>query len=166
MPVRLYNTKLTHVDGQGKAAMVDVGGKDASTRVATASGSIFVGGEILAMIKSNSIKKGDVLSVARISGIMGAKRTAEMIPLCHNIPLQSIKVDAVLDEARNTVEIVATVKCHGQTGVEMEALVAVTTALLTIYDMCKAVSQQMVIGEVCLVQKRGGKSDYQRREGA
>lgn len=166
MPVRLYSTKLTHVDGQGKAAMVDVGGKDASTRVATASGSIFVGGEILAMIKSNSIKKGDVLSVARISGIMGAKRTAEMIPLCHNIPLQSIKVDAVLDEARNTVEIVATVKCHGQTGVEMEALVAVTTALLTIYDMCKAVSQQMVIGEVCLVQKRGGKSDYQRREGA
>lgn len=166
MPVRLCSTKLTHVDGQGKAAMVDVGGKDASTRVATASGSIFVGGEILAMIKSNSIKKGDVLSVARISGIMGAKRTAEMIPLCHNIPLQSIKVDAVLDEARNTVEIVATVKCHGQTGVEMEALVAVTTALLTIYDMCKAVSQQMVIGEVCLVQKRGGKSDYQRREGA
>lgn len=166
MPVRLCSTKLTHVDGQGKAAMVDVGGKDASTRVATASGSIFVGGEILAMIKSNSVKKGDVLSVARISGIMGAKRTAEMIPLCHNIPLQSIKVDAVLDEARNTVEIVATVKCHGQTGVEMEALVAVTTALLTIYDMCKAVSQQMVIGEVCLVQKRGGKSDYQRREGA
>lgn len=166
MPVRLCSTKLTHVDGQGKAAMVDVGGKEASTRVATASGRIFVGGEILAMIKSNSIKKGDVLSVARISGIMGAKRTAEMIPLCHNIPLQSIKVDAVLHEARNTVEIVATVKCHGQTGVEMEALVAVTTALLTIYDMCKAVSQQMVIGEVCLVQKRGGKSDYQRREGA
>lgn len=158
----LSSHQLTHVDEQGKASMVDVGGKRDSERTATASGRIFVGKEILEMIRANAIKKGDVLSVARISGIMGAKRTAEIIPLCHNIPLSSIKVDARLDEDRQEVEVWATVKCSGKTGVEMEALVAVSTALLTIYDMCKAVSQQMEIGSVRLVEKRGGKSDYQR----
>lgn len=163
-PGRHFSTHLTHVDEHGKASMVDVGGKEPSTRIATAKGRIYVGEQIISMIKGNSIKKGDVLSVARISGIMGAKRTAEIIPLCHNIPLQSIKVEASLDESTQEVEIVAIVKCHGMTGVEMEALVAVSTALLTIYDMCKAVSQQMVIRDVCLVKKTGGKSDYQRQE--
>lgn len=143
--------------------MVDVGEKTDSHRIATASGRIFVGQQIMEMIKGNSMKKGDVLSVARISGIMAAKKTADIIPLCHNIPLNSIKVEARLDEERAEVQVVATVKCSGKTGVEMEALVAVSTALLTVYDMCKAVSQQMEIREVHLVQKSGGKSDYQRR---
>lgn len=155
--------KLTHVDGQGKASMVDVGGKVDSDRLATATGRIYVGEEILAMIKNNTIKKGDVLATARISGIMNAKKTSEIIPLCHNISLNSIKVEAELDEDRKEVKITATVKCGGKTGVEMEALVAVTSALLTIYDMCKAVSQQMVIRDVHLVKKSGGKTDYQRQ---
>lgn len=142
--------------------MVDVGEKSSSHRIATAAGRIFVGREITAMIRSNSIKKGDVLTVARISGIMGAKRTAEIIPLCHNIPLNSVKVDTKLNEDTHEVEVVATVKCDGKTGIEMEALFAVSTALLTIYDMCKAVSQQMEIRAVHLVQKSGGKTNYQR----
>lgn len=161
--VRHYGSRhLTHVDEQGKASMVDVGEKLDTHRMATASGRIFVGAQILTMIKGNAIKKGDVLSVARISAIMGAKRTAEIIPLCHNIPLNSIKVDARLDEERQEVVVLATVKCSGKTGVEMEALFAVSTALLTIYDMCKAVSHDMAIREVQLEQKSGGKSDYQR----
>lgn len=142
--------------------MVDVGDKEDSKRIATASGRIYVGDEILQMIKGNTMKKGDVLAVARISGIMNAKRTAELIPLCHNIPLHSVRVDAELDEERKEVKVVATVKCGGKTGVEMEALVAVSTALLTIYDMCKAVSQRMVIRDVQLEEKSGGKTDFRK----
>lgn len=160
--LRSYSLKLTHVDEHGKAAMVDVGDKTDSNRTAVASGRIFVGDEIFAMIQSNSIKKGDVLAVARISGIMNAKKTSEIIPLCHNIPLNSLKVDTIMDEERKEVQVIATVKCGGKTGVEMEALVGVSSALLTIYDMCKAVSQEMIIKDVHLVRKTGGKTDYQR----
>lgn len=163
VPRRLYSTQLTHVDGQGKASMVDVGHKADTQRSATASGRIFVGPVILDMIERNAIKKGDVLTLARISGIMGAKKTAEIIPLCHNIPLNSIKVEATPLRDTDEVEITATVECSGKTGVEMEALVAVTHGLLTIYDMCKAVSQEMEIRQVHLVKKTGGKSDFSRR---
>lgn len=160
---RFYGTaaqELTHVDAHGKASMVNVGDKQASLRKATATGRIYVGKDILAMIKGNGLKKGDVLSVARISGIMGAKRTADLIPLCHNIFLDSIKVELILHDDQAEVEVIATVQCGGKTGVEMEALVAVSTSLLTIYDMCKAVSHNMVIKDVQLLMKTGGKKDY------
>lgn len=159
VPSRLYSS-LTHVDEHGRARMVDVGEKKVTSRLAVAEGSVHVGQKIIKLIEKNEIKKGDVLSIAQISGILGAKRTAELIPLCHNIPLTSVKVELKLNKLLNDVEISAAVKCDGKTGVEMEALMAVSLAALTIYDMCKAVSHKMVIKDIRLIKKTGGKSDY------
>ena len=149
---------FTHFDAEGKAVMVDVSDKDVTERSATAKGSVIMQPETLAMIRDGGVKKGDVLSVARLAGIMGAKRTPDLIPLCHPLALTSVKVDLTLDEARNAVDITATCKLKGRTGVEMEALTAVSVAALTVYDMCKAVDRGMRITEVRLTHKAGGKS--------
>jgi len=151
--------ELSHFDEQGKAIMVDVSRKAATERIALAKGKIFVSEEILHKITAGAMAKGDVLGVARIAGIMGAKRTSELIPLCHPLPLTSCRLDFSLHkDAHPYVEASCTVKTTGQTGVEMEALTGVQVALLTIYDMCKAVDKRMVISEVHLVEKTGGKS--------
>lgn len=160
---RLYSTinkggNLTHVDEAGSAHMVDVSSKSITSREATAKGRIHVGPEITRLIKENNIKKGDVLGVSKLAGILAAKKTSDLIPLCHNIPLNSINVTVALDEAKNEVMIEATVTCDGKTGVEMEALTAVSVSALTIYDMCKAVSKNMKIYDICLVRKTGGSS--------
>ncbi len=149
---------FTHFDAEGKAVMVDVSDKDVTERVAEAKGSVIMQPETLTMIRDGGVKKGDVLSVARLAGIMGAKRTPDLIPLCHPLALTSVKVDLTLDEARNAVDITATCKLKGRTGVEMEALTAVSVAALTVYDMCKAVDRGMRITEVRLTKKSGGKS--------
>ncbi|MFO7482754.1 cyclic pyranopterin monophosphate synthase MoaC [Oceanibaculum nanhaiense] len=149
---------FTHFDEQGKAVMVDVSAKDETERVATATGSITMQPETLALILEGGVKKGDVLSVARLAGIMGAKRTPDLIPLCHPLALTSVKVELKADPARNAVDIEATCKLKGRTGVEMEALTAVSIAALTVYDMCKAVDRGMRIGDIRLVHKSGGKS--------
>lgn len=149
---------FTHFDADGKAVMVDVSDKDETERVATAVGSVYMQPETLALIQAGGVKKGDVLSVARLAGIMAAKRTPDLIPLCHPLALTSVKVDLTLDPARNAVDIAATCKLKGRTGVEMEALTAVSVAALTVYDMCKAVDRGMTIGDVRLVHKAGGKS--------
>jgi len=157
--------ELTHFDTDGQAWMVDVGGKAESSRVAVAHGKIYVNAEAFEAIRSGSSKKGDVLGVARVAGIMGAKRTAELIPLCHILMLTKCSVDFVLHEEERSVEALCTVKTHGRTGVEMEALTGVQIALLTVYDMCKAVDKGMVIGDVCLLRKEGGRSGvYERKE--
>jgi cyclic pyranopterin phosphate synthase len=149
---------FTHFDAEGKAVMVDVSDKDVTERTAEAKGSVIMLPETLAMIRAGGVKKGDVLSVARLAGIMGAKRTPDLIPLCHPLALTSVKVDLTIDETRSTVDITATCKLQGRTGVEMEALTAVTVAALTVYDMCKAVDRGMRITEVRLTHKAGGKS--------
>jgi len=149
---------LTHFDAEGKAVMVDVSGKPETDRVATARGSITMRPETLALIRDGAVEKGDVLSVARLAGIMGAKRTPDLIPLCHPLALSSVRVELTLAPERNAVVIEATCRLTGRTGVEMEALTAVAVAALTIYDMCKAVDRGMVIGEIRLVHKSGGKS--------
>ena len=151
-------SRLTHLDAEGKAAMVDVSDKPDSERVAVAKGEIVMAPETLALIQEGGVKKGDVLSVARLAGIMGAKRTADLIPLCHPLGLTSIKVELSPEPARNAIEITATCKVSGKTGVEMEALTAVAVAALTVYDMCKAVDRGMRIGEIRLTHKSGGKS--------
>ena len=150
--------RLTHFDAEGKAAVVDVSDKVETERSATAKGSVLMKPETLALIAAGDMKKGDVLAVARLAGIMAAKRTAELIPLCHPLALTSIKVDLAIDKARNAVDIEATCKLKGRTGVEMEALTAVSVAALTVYDMCKAVDRGMTITEIRLTAKRGGKS--------
>jgi len=150
--------RLTHFDAEGKAAMVDVSDKAETERSATAKGSVLMQPETLALIAAGDMKKGDVLAVARLAGIMAAKRTAELIPLCHPLALTSIKVDLAIDKARNAVDIEATCKLKGRTGVEMEALTAVSVAALTVYDMCKAVDRGMTITGIHLTAKRGGKS--------
>ncbi len=149
---------FTHFDAEGKARMVDVSEKAESARTATAKGRILMQPETAALIREGAVKKGDVLSVARLAGIMGAKRTPDLIPLCHPLQLSSVKVDLHLNEAESAVEIVATCKLSGQTGVEMEALTAVSVAALTVYDMCKAVDKGMRICDVRLTHKAGGKS--------
>jgi cyclic pyranopterin phosphate synthase len=149
---------FTHFDKEGKARMVDVSTKAETERVATARGSVIVQPATLALIKEGGVKKGDVLSVARLAGIMGAKRTPDLIPLCHPLALTSVQVDLTLDEARNAVDITATCKLVGKTGVEMEALTAVSVAALTVYDMCKAVDKAMRIVDIRLTHKSGGKS--------
>ena len=152
---------FTHFDAAGKAHMVDVGGKEETERLATARGSVYASPETIALIRDGGVKKGDVLSVARLAGIMGAKRTPELIPLCHPLALTSVKVALTIDEARDAVDIEATCKLKGRTGVEMEALTAVSVAALTVYDMAKAVDKAMRIGDIRLVAKSGGKSgDY------
>lgn len=152
---------FTHFDAAGKAHMVDVGDKEETERLATARGSVYASPETIALIRDGGVKKGDVLSVARLAGIMGAKRTPELIPLCHPLALTSVKVALTIDEARDAVDIEATCKLKGRTGVEMEALTAVSVAALTVYDMAKAVDKAMRIGDIRLVAKSGGKSgDY------
>lgn len=151
-------TALTHFDDDGNAIMVDVGGKDETKRTATAAGSITMLPETVRLILDGGVKKGDVLSVAQLAGIMGAKKTPDLIPLCHPLALSSVKVDLVVDAERNAVDIKATCKLKGRTGVEMEALTAVSIAALTVYDMCKAVDRGMRIGDIRLIHKAGGKS--------
>jgi cyclic pyranopterin monophosphate synthase len=149
---------FTHFDKEGKARMVDVSDKTETERVATAKGSVIMQPATLALIKEGGVKKGDVLSVARLAGIMGAKKTPDLIPLCHPLALTSVQVDLTLDEVRNAVDITATCKLVGKTGVEMEALTAVSVAALTVYDMCKAVDKGMQIVDIRLTHKSGGKS--------
>lgn len=149
---------FTHLDAEGNAVMVDVSAKDATERTATAKSSVIMAPETLQRILDRGVKKGDVLSVAQLAGIMAAKRTPDLIPLCHPLMLTSVKVDLTCDPARNAVDIQATCRLTGQTGVEMEALTAVTVAALTVYDMCKAVDRGMRIEDVRLTHKSGGKS--------
>lgn len=149
---------LTHVDEHGTARMVDVGGKPDTDRIAVARGSVSMKPETLALIKSNGFEKGDVLGVARIAGIMGAKKTSELIPLCHPLPLSLVGIEFEIDEDRSAVNITAEARTTGKTGVEMEALTAVSVAALTIYDMGKAVDRAMRIEGIRLVRKSGGKS--------
>ncbi len=156
--------EFTHFDAHGKAVMVDVSDKDETERTATAGGSVYMAAETLGMIRDGGAKKGDVLGAARLAGIMAAKRTADLIPLCHPLALSSVAVDLACDPARNAVDITATCRSKGRTGVEMEALTAVAVAALTVYDMCKAVDRAITIGDVRLVHKAGGKSGVFRRE--
>ncbi|MBI3514418.1 MAG: cyclic pyranopterin monophosphate synthase MoaC [Proteobacteria bacterium] len=149
---------FSHFDAEGRAVMVDVGDKPVTPRIATAVGAVYVQPATLARIRDGGVAKGDVLSVARLAGIMGAKRTAELIPLCHPLALDSVTVDLTLDPARSAIDITATCKITGRTGVEMEALTAVATAALTVYDMCKAVDRGMRIGDIRLTHKAGGRS--------
>lgn len=159
-------TNLTHFDASGNAVMVDVSEKAVTFREAVAHGIITMNAEAFAAVESGTIKKGDVLGVARIAGIMATKRTSELIPLCHPLPLTKVSVDFRLLPQRRAVEALCTVRTAGVTGVEMEALTGVSTALLTIYDMCKAVDKGMELGEIHLVEKTGGKSGhYVRAEG-
>ncbi|HBK08300.1 MAG TPA: cyclic pyranopterin monophosphate synthase MoaC [Acetobacteraceae bacterium] len=151
-------TGFTHFDQAGNAAMVDVSDKAVTNRTATARARVVMEAATLAMIQAGSAKKGDVLGVARLAGIMGAKRTADLIPLCHPLPITSVKVDLAADAASNAVEITATVRTTGQTGVEMEALTAASVAALTVYDMCKAVDRSMRIEGLRVTHKAGGKS--------
>ena len=150
--------QLTHIDEQGNAVMVDVSAKDVTVREATAEGTILVGAEILRLIQENGIAKGDVLAAARIAGIMACKKTSDIIPLCHPLFITKASVDFEILEDRQAIRAVCTVRCEGKTGVEMEALTGVSAALLTVYDMCKAVSKEMVIGGIHLVKKSGGRS--------
>ena len=150
--------RLTHFDRQGNAAMVDVSAKATTQRVAVASGSIVMQPATLKTVLAKGIKKGDVMAVARLAGIMAAKRTHELIPLCHPLALSSASVELEPDRKRHAIDITATVKIAGQTGVEMEALTAVSVAALTIYDMCKAIDRGMTLGEIRLRHKSGGKS--------
>lgn len=152
--------KLSHVDTKGKAVMVNIEDKNVTNRTAVAKGVVRVGSQIVKLIAENQMKKGDVLTVAQIAGIIAAKRTSDIIPLCHNIPLSSVNVKLELKEAE--VVIYSEARCTGKTGVEMEALTAVTVAALTVYDMCKAVSHNISIDQISLVKKEGGKSFYQK----
>lgn len=150
--------KLTHFDAGGRAWMVDVGAKDETARRALAAGVIRMRPETLALIASGTVKKGDVLGVARIAAIQAAKRTWELIPLCHPIALTAVEVQFEIDAEASLVECRASAECRGRTGVEMEALTAASVALLTIYDMCKAVDRGMTLGDIRLLEKEGGKS--------
>ncbi len=152
------NDGLTHFDATGQAHMVDVGAKDETHRVAVATGTICMKPETLAIIQSGSAKKGDVLGIARIAGIMGAKRTSDLVPLCHPLALTRVAVDFSVDAEKYCISCTARVETYGKTGVEMEALTAVQVALLTVYDMCKAVDRGMVISNVKVLEKHGGKS--------
>lgn len=149
---------LTHFDAEGNAVMVDVSEKPVTAREATAHGIITMNEEAFTAVKNGTVKKGDVLGVARVAGIMATKRTSELIPLCHPLPLTKVKIDFELLEDRRAVEARCTVKTSGVTGVEMEALTGVSVALLTVYDMCKAIDKRMTLGEIHLVEKHGGKS--------
>jgi cyclic pyranopterin phosphate synthase len=149
---------LTHIDAAGNAVMVDVSGKEVTERTATAEGLVLVEPATLDLIAARGLKKGDVLGIAQLAGIMGAKRTSDLIPLCHPLPLASVKVELEPDRERSAVVVRATCRVTGRTGVEMEALTAVSVAALTVYDMCKAVDRGMRIADVRLVHKAGGRS--------
>lgn len=156
---------FTHFNPQGRAKMVDVGDKPSTRRTAAAAARVLVNEETFRLIRTGGMKKGDVLTVAQIAGIMGAKRTPDLIPMCHPILLDGVDLSLTLDEARRSVEIMAAVSCGGSTGVEMEALAAVSTAALTVYDMCKAIQKDMVITDIRLLDKTGGvHGDYHRKE--
>ena len=159
------NAGLTHFDAEGRAHMVDVGGKSDTRRVARASGRIVMLRSTLELIESGRAGKGDVLGIARIAAIQGAKRTSELIPLCHPLPLTRVAVEFAIDREASAVGLVAIAETVGKTGVEMEALTAVSVGLLTIYDMCKAVDRGMRIGPIGLDEKSGGKSGTWRRDG-
>lgn len=154
---------MSHVDDQGRVLMVDVSAKPETVRAATAEGRVRMSAEAFGLVRDNAIAKGDVLTTAKLAGIMAAKRTAELIPLCHPLALDQVSVTAVLDEALPGVLISASVRCTGRTGVEMEALTAVSVGCLTVYDMVKAVDRAMEIGSIRLLEKQGGRSgDYRR----
>lgn len=156
-------SKLTHLDESGQAHMVDVSDKDTTSRVAVARGRVSMQPETLKLIRAGDAKKGDVLGTARLAGIMAAKRTHELIPLCHPLAISSVTVAFTEDEANAAIEVEATVKVTGQTGVEMEALTAVSVACLTLYDMVKAVDRGMTISDIQLIEKAGGKSGHWTR---
>ena len=156
--------RFNHFDEAGNAVMVDVTGKDETVRSAAARGRIRVSREVFEAVQTGTAAKGDVLGVARVAGIMAAKWTWELIPMCHPLMLTNTAVDFTLDADRLEIEAVCRVKLAGRTGVEMEALTGVSTALLTIYDMCKAMDRGMVIGEICLMEKSGGKSGHYERQ--
>lgn len=156
---------FTHFNDQGRAKMVNVGEKPVTQRVAVAAGRVLVNEHTFSLIRSGGMKKGDVLTVAQIAGVMGAKRTPDLIPMCHIVQVEGIDLELHLDEERHSVEITASVCCDGRTGVEMEALTAVSTAALTVYDMCKAVQKDMTITDIRLLSKTGGvHGDYKREE--
>jgi cyclic pyranopterin phosphate synthase len=155
---------LSHVDAEGRARMVDVGAKSESARTARAQGSIKMSAEALAAIQENAVPKGDVIAAARIAGIMAAKRTAELIPLCHPLQLTDAGIDIDVDHALPGLLVTAWASTQGRTGVEMEALTAATLALLTVYDMAKAIDREMEISGVRLIEKRGGRSGDWKRE--
>lgn len=154
------SSELTHVDDKGQARMVDIGDKPDTSREAIAKGEIVMHAETLALIEADSIAKGDVLGVSQLAGVMGAKRTAELIPLCHPLPLNQVTVDFEIDHDLPGVKITASAKTHGKTGVEMEALTAVSIAALTIYDMAKAAEKTMRIQNIRLIEKQGGRSGH------
>ena len=156
-------TSFSHFDAEGRARMVDVSAKDVTARLATAACRVLMQPETLSLIRQGKAAKGDVLAVARLAGIMAAKKTSDLIPLCHPLPLSSVTVDLTLDETGPAVDIVATAKVTGRTGVEMEALTAASVAALTVYDMCKSVDRGMTVTDLRLLEKSGGKSgDYSR----
>jgi len=154
---------LSHVDEEGKARMVDVSDKPVTARMARATGSIQMRRETLDAIRSNTVAKGDVLGIARVAGIMAAKRTSELVPLCHPIALSDVSVELILDDALPGIRVEATAKTAAQTGVEMEAIMAVSVSLITVYDMAKALDKSMVIGAISLAEKVGGKSGHWKR---
>ncbi|SFP08891.1 cyclic pyranopterin phosphate synthase [Oscillibacter sp. PC13] len=156
--------ELTHFNDEGRARMVDVSAKDVTLRTATAMGRVVLNSETFALVESGKMKKGDVLAVAQVAGIMAAKKTWELIPMCHPIALTGVDISFRLDREQSTIEIQATTRCKGETGVEMEALTAASAAALTIYDMCKAVQRDITIEQICLLQKSGGKSGTFIRE--
>ncbi len=155
--------RLTHLDKEGRAKMVDISEKPLTQREAVAKGSVYMKPETLRLIEDKKVPKGDVLCVSRVAGIMAAKKTSEVIPMCHPLNITSVDIKLNLDSKKNKVDIVACVKILGQTGVEMEALTAVSAAALTIYDMCKAVDKEMVISDIMLMEKRGGRSGVYKR---
>jgi cyclic pyranopterin phosphate synthase len=162
--IKKTSRKLSHVDKEGSVKMVDVTGKVETRREAVATGSVYMRKETIALIEGNRIAKGNVFETARLAGIMAAKKTCTLIPLCHQINLSSVSIDLSINKKKKRVDIKATVRCSGQTGVEMEALTAVSVAGLTIYDMCKAVDRAMIISDVLLMEKRGGKSGEWKRK--
>ena len=154
---------LSHVDDQGQARMVDISQKSTTARTAVAAGRVIVGTEALRLIRENQIRKGDVLAVSNVAGVLGAKQASRLIPLCHDVLLQNVEVEFELDDAAGAVEVRAITKAQGPTGVEMEAVTAVTVAALTVYDMCKSVTKDIEITGVRLLAKTGGQSgDYRR----
>ncbi|MBQ9269972.1 MAG: cyclic pyranopterin monophosphate synthase MoaC [Oscillospiraceae bacterium] len=156
---------FTHFDARGNARMVQVGDKAATKRTAVATGRVLMNRNTFDLIRTGGVRKGDVLTVAQIAGIMGAKRTSDLIPMCHPIAISGVELELSLNEEMTAVDILATVSCTGKTGVEMEALTAVSTAALTVYDMCKAVQRDMVIDDIRLLRKTGGQSgDFVRED--
>ncbi len=161
-----YSTEMefTHFNDEGRARMVDVSAKDQTLRTATATATVYLNAETYELVVQGKMKKGDVLAVAQVGGIMAAKRTFESIPMCHPVALTGADISFELDSGSHTIKILATTKCKSETGVEMEALSAVSTAALTVYDMCKAVQRDIVIGDIMLLKKSGGKSgDFVRQ---